>query len=127
MKANDSKLKLIILSILVGLVLLSAAFLIYQSFAPKQEGVTAVVAVGGKDLLAIDLSKAADPYEIDLDELIGVPVVLEVIEHQVHFKSSECPDQICVHTGWLWRDMDIAVCMPNQVSVIVMPTGDVKK
>ena len=88
---------------------------------------SAVVSIRGVDVCTVDLSKDAEPYDIDLDALFGVGVVLTVKDHEIHFKSSTCPDQICVHAGWLWRDMDIAVCMPNQVSVMVVPTTDLPK
>ena len=42
------------------------------------------------------------------------------------FESSDCPDQICVHAGWLAKDMDIAICMPNRVSVVVSHAGEAR-
>ncbi|WMJ83608.1 NusG domain II-containing protein [Oscillospiraceae bacterium LTW-04] len=124
MKRPASKAQFVAVVIIALMVLASVGFLIYQQLQPKQPAVSAVVSIDGIEVCTVDLSKDVEPYDIDLDALFGVGVVLEVKEHEIHFKSSTCPDQICVHAGWLWRDMDIAVCMPNKVSVMVVPTAD---
>lgn len=122
-----SKAQLVVVVAIAFMVLASVGFLIYQQLQPKEPAMSAIVSVRGVDICTVDLSKDTEPYDIDLDALIGVGVVLEVKDHEIHFKSSTCPDQICVHAGWLWRDMDIAVCMPNQVSVMVVPTAELPK
>lgn len=124
MKQPASKAQLFVVVAIALLVLASVGFLIYRQLQPTEPAMSAVVSVRGVEVCVIDLSKDAEPYEVDLDALLGVGVVLEVENHEIHFKSSTCPDQICVHAGWLWRDMDIAVCMPNQVSIMVIPTAD---
>lgn len=41
-----------------------------------------------------------------------------VIDHgQVRFASSPCRNQYCVHQGWMKHAGQVAVCLPNQVSV----------
>lgn len=124
MKQPTSKAQLFVVIAIALLVLASVGFLIYRQLQPVEPAMSAVVSVRGVEVCVIDLSKDAEPYEVDLDALLGVGVVLEIENHEIHFKSSTCPDQICVHAGWLWRDMDIAVCMPNQVSIMVIPTAE---
>ncbi len=36
---------------------------------------------------------------------------------KVRFESSPCSNQYCVHQGWLNRVGQVAVCLPNQVSL----------
>ena len=36
---------------------------------------------------------------------------------QVRFEQSPCPNQYCVHQGWLSRAGQVAICLPNQVSL----------
>lgn len=127
MKQLASKAQLLVVTAIALLVLASVGFLIYRQLQPAEPAMSAVVSVRGVDVCVVDLSKDTEPYDIDLNALLGVGVVLEIQEHEIHFKSSTCPDQICVHAGWLWRDMDIAVCMPNQVSIMVIPTADAPK
>ena len=38
-------------------------------------------------------------------------------EGQVRFVQSPCHGQYCVHQGWLKRAGQVAVCLPNQVSI----------
>ena len=123
MKPKSRAQRLVVVALAV-LVLASAGFLIYRQLHPAEASMSAIVAVGGVEVAVIDLSEDAEPYEIDLHAQFGVGVVLEVRGHEIHFKSSTCPDQICIHAGWLRRDLDIAVCMPNQVSVVVVPSAD---
>lgn len=40
------------------------------------------------------------------------------IEHgKVRFEHSPCHNQYCVHQGWLSKAGQVAVCLPNQVSI----------
>jgi hypothetical protein len=36
---------------------------------------------------------------------------------RVRFKQSPCNNQYCVHQGWLSRAGQVAICIPNQISL----------
>lgn len=36
---------------------------------------------------------------------------------KIRFKESNCPDRLCVRTGWIGANGQIAVCVPNRVSI----------
>lgn len=36
---------------------------------------------------------------------------------QVRFRQSPCSNQYCVHQGWLNRAGQVAICLPNQISL----------
>ena len=60
--------------------------------------------------------------EFTVDEVIslaeyGKEVQLEVKNHRIAFISSDCPDKVCIHNGWLSREGEQAICLPNRVSV----------
>ena len=114
-------------AILVLIILLAAslAFIVFQSLA-KGENLCAVVSIDGKKVAVIPFDADRSRREIDLEQNFGVKVVLETEGDKVRFKSSDCPDKICINNGWLSRDMDIAVCMPNKTSVVVMPQSQAK-
>ena len=41
-----------------------------------------------------------------------------VIDHgHVRFERSPCTNQYCVHQGWLSHAGEVAVCLPNQISL----------
>lgn len=48
-------------------------------------------------------------------------IIIEIKSKKVHFKTSDCPDKICVNTGWLSRPGQTAVCLPNKLSIILKP------
>lgn len=42
---------------------------------------------------------------------------ISINQGKVRFKQSPCNNQYCVHQGWLHRTGQVAVCLPNQVSI----------
>lgn len=53
---------------------------------------------------------------LDIRGPLGISRI--VIHHgQVRFESSPCPNQYCVHQGWLKRTGQVAICLPNQISL----------
>ncbi len=46
--------------------------------------------------------------------------VLETRPGAIRFLSSPCPQQFCVHSGWLHRSGEATACLPNHLSVEVL-------
>ena len=44
-------------------------------------------------------------------------IILQVESGKVRVKSSDCPEQICVHAGWISKKGQIIVCAPNHVLI----------
>ena len=42
---------------------------------------------------------------------------IRVLNGQIRFIDSPCPNKLCVHTGWLSQGGENATCLPNRVSV----------
>lgn len=53
---------------------------------------------------------------VDVPGPIGISRIV-IHNHQVRFESSPCRNQYCVHQGWLARAGQVAVCLPNRVSL----------
>ena len=52
-------------------------------------------------------------------------VVFEIKDGQIAFIESDCPNQICVGTGFLGRSGQMAACLPNNILLfIVSPEVD---
>ena len=45
------------------------------------------------------------------------PGFIEAEKGRIRFKEASCPDQVCVHTGWISRTGQIAVCLPGNVII----------
>ena len=93
-----------------------------RSWLPSlaQTPTVAVVSVSGSPLMRLDLRQEGS-YEVEAN---GGHMVVEVAEGAVRVRESDCPDQICVLTGWISRPGDLAVCVPYQVVVQVQGVSD---
>lgn len=101
--------------------LLAAALVLFAVFGlllPGGDRWEAVVSLDGEDILVLDLSGEDQVLSL---EPWGVAMEVEVRDHAVRVRSSDCPDQICVRQGWLRQSPQSAVCLPNRVSVVVQP------
>jgi hypothetical protein len=55
-------------------------------------------------------------YVFSVPQLPQVEFVMS--NRGIAFLYSDCPDQICVNTGWLSRGGDFAACLPNEILLI---------
>lgn len=73
----------------------------------------AVIRSGGKIFREVPLSR---DQSIEVPGPLGVSLIL--IQHRkVRIASDPGPRQYCVRQGWLEHAGEIALCLPNQVSV----------
>ncbi len=68
-----------------------------------------------------------EPQLISLDEnrlleMKGTSGIseLEINNGRIRFKHSPCPNQICVHAGWLQHGGEFAACLPNHVAIEIV-------
>jgi hypothetical protein len=47
-------------------------------------------------------------------------LIVEVRDGRAAVVSAECPNHVCVRTGWRSRAGDVIVCVPNRVIVRIM-------
>jgi hypothetical protein len=43
--------------------------------------------------------------------------IISIQNGKARFKLSPCTNQYCVHQGWLSRAGEVAICLPNQISL----------
>ncbi len=79
-------------------------------------GAEAVVLVNGKRWARLDLFQNQD---LDVPGPLGHSHI-QVRDGQVRFVNSPCPNQLCVHTGWLSQGGEVAICLPNRVSLQIL-------
>lgn len=81
---------------------------------PKNSGPFVEVIHGGE---------VVDKVYLDEDRVFSVPEVpqieFEIKDHQIAFSHSNCPDQVCVYTGFLGEDGQFAACLPNDIMLWV--------
>lgn len=84
----------------------------------KNDGAYAVISCNGQTLYSIALSEIKEPYDIEAGS-----VVIAAEPGGVYFKSSDCPDKICVKTGRLSHINDTGVCLPNGIVITIKGGG----
>lgn len=75
----------------------------------------AEISVDGEVVRRIDLREAEDG-SFTLEEY-GKNIVFEIKDGSIRFLSSDCPDKICVYTGFVKDSMHPAVCLPNRTAI----------
>jgi len=84
-------------------------------FTGLEKGAVCEIKIDGKILHAIILSG----HERDFELPENPNIKFKIKDNAIAFISSDCPDKICVNTGWLRYSGQTAVCMPNRVSIHV--------
>jgi len=99
-----------VLVILVGLIFLTCLFkaLWHNEHAAKLQ-----IRLGDKIYATYSLDQNRN---IDIQGPIGITRIV-IANGKARFASSPCPNQYCVHQGWLSHKGQAAICLPNQVSL----------
>lgn len=102
--------------VVAGAILLLAGAILLAGGLPGPQTARFARIAQANAVYTVDLAAltTAREYEIDGN---GVHLVIEAERGRVRVKSSTCPDQICVRTGWLTRPGRAAACVPARVSV----------
>lgn len=108
MKKNDI--------LLIGIIIvISLVALLLFNVLGKGDHIIAVVIRDNKVIERIDLSTVKEPRTITVSG--DYHNIIKVEKDRIRFEKSDCPEQICVNTGWLTKYGDIAVCMPNKTII----------
>ena len=100
--------------ILLGISIVSVY--IFKTFLSKP-GATAIITQNGSVIHRINLNQVADPYEIAIESDNNGYNTIHVEKYKIKFSQANCPDQLCVKTGFLSNISDIAVCLPHGVFI----------
>jgi hypothetical protein len=73
----------------------------------------AVIRSGGKVFREVPLGR---DQRIEVAGPLGISII-EIQSRKVRIASDPSPRQYCVRQGWLQQAGEIALCLPNQVSV----------
>jgi len=110
-----NKKELMLLAAITILIALTAGGIRYYQQIKPVESTIAVITQDGQLVERLDLQQVTKPRQIILPGKYHE--IIEVEPGRIRFKQADCPDKICVHTGWLEEPGDVAVCMPNRAVV----------
>lgn len=104
--------------LIAGVVLMTAMILIWNHAGSGEDlRLIATITQDGRTIRRIDLDSLDGAEYISLDEKYSQVILAE--KGRIRFLDSDCPDKICVKTGWLTRQGDKAVCVPARTIIII--------
>lgn len=93
-----------------------AAVCCFQIWRPRAAGQTAViVSPAGEQRYLL-----SQQTTLTVEGKNGIVLSIEIDGGRVRVAHSDCPDQVCVHSGWLSKNGQTAACVPAGVSVRVI-------
>lgn len=103
-----------ILIITCAAVFISAAIIsVFMLNAPHGDIVE--IKNNGKLLYTVDLSKSPDRTFVV--EFEGKENLIEIKDHRIRVSEADCPDKVCVNTGWLDSPAIPVICLPNKLII----------
>lgn len=88
----------------------AAAFIILSFY--RESGKNAVISVGNETKMTLELNDKAETEGFELEG-----AVIEVQKGRIRVKSSDCPDKVCVHTGFISKKGEKIVCLPKKLII----------
>ena len=107
----------------LGLVLLGTAGLYLPQYRGAEQALFLKIYKDGQLYQKIPLSTATD-QEIKVTNEMGHYNLIEIKAGQARVKQADCPNQVCVHAGWLSKPNQITFCAPNKVKVKLTGQGN---
>ncbi|MBQ7266266.1 MAG: NusG domain II-containing protein [Firmicutes bacterium] len=98
------------------LLLALVCFVIWQ--LQGKVGNVAVIRQDGKTVKKIDLNTVTGTREFDI-EYEGGHNTVEVQRGKIRIKEADCPDKVCVNTGYISTSAVPIVCLPHKLTITI--------
>ncbi|WP_031538443.1 MULTISPECIES: NusG domain II-containing protein [unclassified Bacillus (in: firmicutes)] len=79
----------------------------------------AVISVDGDELKRVKLTGHTGTEFLNIPEIKCTPKTVEIKDESIRIKSSTCPEQICVNTGYISKPGPSIICLPHRVVISV--------
>lgn len=84
----------------------------------------AAITLDGEVLDEIDLTQVQEPYSFPVTGRDGLTNTVLVEPGRIRVEKADCPDQICVHQGYISDGSQPIVCLPNRLIIQIQGGGD---
>ena len=101
------------LILIICLALASAVMLIGITLFSK-DGATVVISVDGKTVKSFPLDTDTT---YNIGGFHGSTNILEIKDGKAHLTDASCPDKLCVNMGYISKEGQSIICLPNKVVV----------
>lgn len=120
------RIKPFVFDILLGVTLLalSCAIMAYYLWPRSAEALFASITVSGEAVVDdIDLSLESDERSFVIAGKEDDEITVKVKYQAICVDDVNCSSQFCTHTGWISREGQSIICLPNEL-VITLYGGD---
>lgn len=94
----------------------AAAFIMLRA----KDGHVANVYVDGECVYSVDLQTVTKDFEKVIDFGNGRSSTLLISQGKICVKNADCPDKVCVKTGWISNLGAPIVCLPNKLVIQIV-------
>lgn len=116
LRKGDLILILIVVAAAIG------GFAYFQMGGRTSGELTAVIKKDNKVIEQINLTQLSQQKRV---EIAGDYHNFVLAEHgRIRFADADCPDRLCVDTGWLTKKGQTAVCLPNKTIIVIEGASD---
>lgn len=122
MKRRAGKAELLFAAAVVAVAV--GGFALVQSLSSANADGCAVAAIArdGTVVDTIDLDAVDEPYTLRLEDARGTNTV--AVEHgRIRVLEADCPDEVCVHTGWIDEPATPIACVPHGLTITIEHEG----
>ena len=110
---------------LAALILVCAGSVAWLLLAPGRTcHPVAAITLDGEVLDEIDLTQVQEPYSFTVTGSDGLTNTVLVEPGRIRVEKADCPDQICVHQGYISDGSQPIVCLPNRLIIQIQGGGD---
>lgn len=106
----------------MAIVLLASAVGSVLVLRGNTNGTIANIYQDGNLIHSVDLSSVITPQTLEFAGAVTNTVAIE--RGRIRIVEATCPDQICVHQGWISTGVAPIVCLPNSLVIRVERTTD---
>ncbi|HOK42873.1 MAG TPA: NusG domain II-containing protein [Thermoclostridium caenicola] len=106
------------------IILLIAASAVFLTFSLRQADTGEKIALIIQDGVVVKQIRLDTLEHTEILEYSGeYPGIIEAEKGRIRFKEATCPDQVCVGTGWISKNGQIAACLPDRILIRITGTG----
>ncbi|MCI2105204.1 MAG: NusG domain II-containing protein [Intestinimonas sp.] len=108
----------------VVLFIVVAAVALFIALKPAGGSVlTATVTVDGQVIAQYDLTHLTEPETLEVSD-VPYPLVIRAEPGRIRVEKSSCPDNDCVHIGWISSAGGQIICLPNRLIISVTGSSE---
>lgn len=113
---------IIIYTAILAIILVSSIGVYYYRFDDKNDKKVAIIK---QDNVVIEKVFIDDLNELKEIKIFGNDnVIIHAEKGRIRFYKSDCPDRICVNSGWISKRGETAVCLPYKIIIKIEGVDD---